>query len=703
MVPPPTAPAPLAAPHNYATRYDRQRDAFNGQYAALYKNYDASTGLSSEDLFETVVSSAQNIPKVFLAQVTIGGDQRIVSVHRPSKYEADLAHPESQWDGQVIAFLGDIRRGSNFIKTVTLQADVFTATDAQRVPTLATMDTLWQADYEKELLDRLVSSDRASESVTTRHVIPVPPAYVSLVLGKTLTPREAWTLLSTAITSDSRTDACRPLLDWLRVASTARRSPTEPATSLGDINDVFPPVIDDSQIDRHRWNIIIRDIPALGPLATPLPAAGATAAAQQPLLDFLTAFQADRAAERAQDEARRVAEKVDKLPSATKYRTIARDWMAFCSVGDESDLPPLYIQLVNADKGEHLALLRNAIRERARHPDAATSHTPVVSKETKDMVLTARFGVEPHLAHDLSLGLQPFSLGLFIGDELSKTVDLRATNYETMLQGMSAPTLGEQASFSTKEIRIPQDPFTAGMMLCSTSVQLDVLQGPHHAFAGAFRHFCLKQWPSIATTLHLSSRYNAALAKSVIPRILRWVQTHMVTYTHQLMLNNGALSTPLPPFSDLLQLISLQQFHLLPELPDSYRLLPPADHSPPVRKTASPPRDNGQSPSTPPTPSTKPKATNPTAGRGGSLVTNPTVTAEWKQRLEASSKRIRDISKLAPASTDTDDNGQNLPICLSYHLRGHCYSSCNRTKTHRPLSESKTAAVASLVAEQLHE
>ena len=599
--------------------------------------------------------------------------------------------------------MGDIRRGSNFIKTVTLQHDIFTSTDSQRVPTLETMDDLWKADYAKELLDRVASSDRASESISTRHVIPVPPPYVPLVFGKVLTPREAWTLLSTAITADARTAACRPLLDWLRVASTSRRSPTEPATALGDLHDAFPPVTDDSQIDRHRWNIIVCDLPALGPLAASTNNSPSTAAGQQQLIDFLTALKADRAAERAQDEARRAADKTDKLPSATKYKTIARDWMAFCSIADESDLPPIYIQLVNADKGEHLALLRNAIQERARHPDAATSHTPIVAKETKEMVLAARFGVEPHLVSDLSLGLQPFALGLFLGNELSKTIDLRATNYETMLQGISAPTLGEQATFSTKEIRIPQDPFTAGMMLCSTSVQLDVLQGPHHAFATAFRHFCLKQWPSIATTIHMSSRYNSALAKSVIPRILRWVQTHMVTYAHQLMRNNGSLSTPLPPFSELLSLISLQQFHMLPELPDSYRLLP-ADTPLSGPKPAPPTRSdhNGSPPQQSSDSNTKQKsATN--NGRGGSLVTNPHVTAEWKQRLESSSKRIRDISSKAPASTDTDDKGQPLPVCLSYHLRGHCYTSCNRLKTHRPLSEPETAAVATLVAEQLHE
>ena len=704
---------PPAAALTYLTRYTRQTDAFKGRYGDFYKSYHPVDGLEAANLFETVVTSAQNIPKVFLSLVQIDKDYRVLPVHRPSRYEADLAHPSPHWDDQVFAFVGDIRSGSHFLKTVTFPTMAFTRTDSQRVHPLPNMDSLWAANADTTEPDTLLgpATGKDAEAVVTRHLIPVPSAYVPLVFNKTFSPADAWTLLSTAIHNDGRSDSCSLLLDWLRVSCTSRRASTgshgkEPATCLGSITTAFPPVIDDSQLDRHRWNIITRDLPALArasvptaPLATPT----ATADGDKRLLEVLSAMQADRAAERANDDARRLAEKQDKLPSATKYRTVAREWMAFCSVNDETDLPLLYHQLVNGDKGEHLALIRNAIQDRARSSLAATDHTPVVSKETKEMILTGRFGVEPHRTSDLSLGLQPFSMGLFLGDELSKTVELRATSYESMLQGLAAPTLGEQATFSTKEIRIPQDPFTAGMMLSSTSVQLDVLQGPGHPFASAFRHFCTTLWPSIATTLHLSSRYNPAMAKSVIPRILRWIQTHMVCYIHQLMLKRGDLNTPLPPFDDLQRLIALQQYNLLPELPDAYRIFPqePSAGTPLAQPPALP------SPS--PAPPTKAPAKAPDSktgaqkGRGGALVTNPTLSVEWKERLEKSSKRIRDISASAPDSDDKDDSGKPIPICLSYHLRGHCYSSCNRIKTHRALSHAESTALSTLVNDQLSE
>ena len=691
-----TPPAPAT---DYASRYKNQPDAFNGQYATLYTPYDATNGLQPEDLFETVVSSDQNVPKVFLAQVEIDNEYKVIALHRPSRYEQDLTKPSQLWADKVFAFLGDICSGSNFIRTVTFPEEAFKVTKTQRVTVHANVSAKWNQDPNVGILEAVPSNEAGSTTVATRFLIPVPWAYVPLVFGKIMSTREAWTTITTALVQDSRQDACLPLIDWLRVDSFRRQKGTAPATNLGAVDIAFPTVSADEQLDRHRWNVLTRDLPALGGNTT----STGGGFSQQQFVQLLSTMRTDRATERAQDEARRQAEKQDKLPSATKYKMVAREWMAFSSVTNEADLPPVYLQLVNSDKGEHLTVLRNAMKERARQSDAATDHTPIISKETKEMVMTARYGVEPHQAHDLTLGLQPFSVGLFMGDELSKAVDLRATGYETMLQGLAAPTLGEQATFSTKEIRIPQDPFVAGMMLFSTSIQLDVLQGKNHPCATAFRYFCDKQWSSIATTLQLSSRYNPALGKAIIPRILRWIQTHLVSYFHRLIAADGAPTTPLPPFADLHSLITLQQFNLLPELPDAYRLAIAPDTSAASDRKPSPTAADAKDATTPHRDSNDKtdKSARASNNRGGAMVTNPTISSVLKQKLEASTKRIRDIHTHAPASTDTDAQGNHIPICLSYHLRRHCYANCNRVKTHRPLSTAESAALSTMAQQQL--
>ena len=400
-----TPPAPAT---DYKSRYKNQPDAFNGQYTSLYTPYNVANGLQPEDLFETVVSSPQNIPKVFLAQVEIDNEYRVIAVHRPSRYEQDLTHPSQLWADKVFAFLGDIRTGSNFIRTVTFPEEAFKITKSQRVTVHANMNAKWNQDANVDILEFVPTNEAGSSSIATCFLTPVPWAYVPLVFGKVMSTREAWSILTTALVQDSHQDACLPLVDWLRVASFRRQKGAAPATNLGPMDVAFPTVSADEQFDRHRWNILTRDLPALNGNITPTGANGGIS--QQQFVQFLSSMRTDRAAERAQDEARRQAEKQDKLPSATKYKMVAGEWMTFSSVTNEADLPPVYLQLVNSDKGEHLTVLRNAMKERARQSDAATDHTPIISKETKEMVMTARYGVEPHhQAHDLTSGLQPSS------------------------------------------------------------------------------------------------------------------------------------------------------------------------------------------------------------------------------------------------------------------------------------------------------
>ena len=692
---------------NYLSRYQTMPDVFNGDYTTLFGPFSPTSCVTPEDLFETVVKSANTVPKVFLAQVSINGDRKIVALHRPSYYEPDLADPAPQWDDKIFLFLGDLRPGSHFIQTVETPDSIFSLTDAQRVLNQASIDAAWAADQAVDILPALAATAANSEQVVTRRLFPVPWKYVPLVLGKSLSRREAWTTLSTAIAADNNQANCAPLLAWLRVASTSKsRNVADPATHIGDLPTAFPPIVDDAQLDRHRWAILTRDIPAL---LSPTPA---TSTSTEQVATILGAMRTDRATERAADEARRTAEKEDKLPSATKYKTVARDWMAFASVATETQLPPVYQQLVNSDKSEHLTILRNAVTLRARSAGAATNQVPIVSKETKEMVLSARFGVEDHELHDLSLGCQPFTMGLFAGDAHSKTIELRATQYDTMLNGLAAPTLGEQATFTTKEVRIPQDHFTASLMLASTSVQLDVLQGINHPFATAFRQFCLLHWPKIATTIHLAGRYQPDLEQSVIPRIMRWIQTHMVSYCRELILVGS--STPLPPFSDITAMIAHQQYNLLPNIPANYlATLPPAFPTPaapytPAERLFHEQQHDAKQPgqkTDKSTPTQQQKTKNPdntcTPGRGGAMVTNPHVSSDWKAALERSSKKIRDIATNAPRSTDTDAAGNALPLCLSYHLRGSCYSNCNRAATHRELSATEQPLMAKFVTDNL--
>ena len=104
------------------------------------------------------------------------------------------------------------------------------------------------------------------------------------------------------------------------------------------------------------------------------------------MVSLVGALRHDRALERANDDACHTEEREPKLPSESKFKHTAMDWMRFSQVSDEDDLPQIYIDIANAEKGEHLAILRNHLKQRARQVGAATRQPPVASKELLQML-----------------------------------------------------------------------------------------------------------------------------------------------------------------------------------------------------------------------------------------------------------------------------------------------------------------------------
>jgi hypothetical protein len=392
-----------------------------------------------------------------------------------------------------------------------------------------------------------------------------------------MSPRKLWEELGGAIIADGKEVQCEHLMTWLRVSATQQknpvhaRTPLPPANFLGATASVFPPLDEDAALQSHRWMILCQDLPALDTTTN--------RTAAEHMTQLVGAIRTDRAAERANDEARRYHETRPKVPSETKFKHAVLDWMRFSSITDEEDLPPVYKELANTDKGEHISILQAHLKIQARQVGAATQQTPVASKELLEMVKQARFYCEPHELNDLTLGLQPFAVGLFVGDKLSKTAEARAAGYENMLQGTVNPTLAEQATFTTKEVRIPQDLFSAKMMLCTLSIILDVLQGPSAPLARSYRNFCTHTWETIATKLHIQSQHNPALLTQVLPGILRWLQLYILNCIRVLM--EGTPEAPLPDFTLLANVVLMEQWHQLPHLPTEYQVpVKPAAKSP---------------------------------------------------------------------------------------------------------------------------
>lgn len=142
--------------------------------------------------------------------------------------------------------------------------------DAQRVPTVDNVDASLVAVPQRTTLQPLAAGAADTEENRTRRLVPLPPKYISMVIGCVLTPREAWEELAGAMRMDGLEGDCAHLIDWLRVALTLDQDTTaQPPVAVPPVNCVlledFLTVDADQDLNKFHWLNLRADLLALDP------------------------------------------------------------------------------------------------------------------------------------------------------------------------------------------------------------------------------------------------------------------------------------------------------------------------------------------------------------------------------------------------------------------------------------------------------
>jgi hypothetical protein len=100
----------------------------------------------------------------------------------------------SPWDGQVFAFVQDVvARSVQSVAVTGAMFDPTRGTTNTRVRvTSAAVDQALAAQPNDELLPVVAATEPGSLSSMTRHMMLVPPRYVSIVINRRLSPRQLW-------------------------------------------------------------------------------------------------------------------------------------------------------------------------------------------------------------------------------------------------------------------------------------------------------------------------------------------------------------------------------------------------------------------------------------------------------------------------------------------------------------------------------
>jgi hypothetical protein len=141
----------------------------------------------------------------------------------------------------------------------------------------------------------------------------------------------------------------------------------------------------------------------------------------EPILHVIREMRDERKEQLEREDKRRALANADKLPSEA-FPSTAKKWMRLAAVTRERDLPEIYHLWSKCLKHERRMVFADQVSERATHEGATTRFEPIVSKELFEKVFHGNVGPAPHQIEDLSLGLQPFALGNFVGDSLGDTI-----------------------------------------------------------------------------------------------------------------------------------------------------------------------------------------------------------------------------------------------------------------------------------------
>ena len=280
---------------------------------------------------------------------------------------------------------------------------------------------------------------------------------------------------------------------------------------------------------------------------------------------------------------------------------------------------------------------------------------------------------------NLTAGLSPFLVCTGLSQDAAAARD-QSVVYQLVHAGSAAPTLDQLRQLVTSAPSMPRSMLGLMVTFQSHSVLIDVLFGVNHRHAVAYRNW-LREWEQVM--LDVEVHFEGQIG-TVIPLFLRFVQLSCLQY-YNIAARLGAGAT-LPNLSQLINTVQFRNWQALPPLPRQY-FAPPAGGALPA--PVAPPAVAPVAPS--PRPPAVPPPNRPAVAQ--EQVTNVRPDRDLMARFERNNAPLRQLTTHASAAPLPMDAANACQICLSYHLRGSCYSACRRTSTHRMLTDPEKESI----------
>ena len=334
-------------------------------------------------------------------------------------------------------------------------------------------------------------------------------------------------------------------------------------------------------------------------------------------------------------------------------------------------------------------VIQDALDARAQMPDS-TGVSPVVTPEIVEIAF--RFTAGSPDVDDIVSGFSPFVFSIGSSEALSEARQ-RTIVYNHLQSGQVAPTLNQIRELVRTAPNMAHSLTALERCYQGYSTFLDVFLGQDQRAALDLRDF-VNQFQGLKQ--ELEDQFGPALP-DVLPLFQRHTQVAAIRYFNAASIRGA--NAPLPTFRNLIDIIHFKQWsHLIP-LPNRYLVAVPRGVNPapaaPLPPTFAPALPPAIAPALPPVVA---PARAPAAARSEPL-TNPAPDAALLARFARTQKRLGDLATRGSTHVPLADNDTE-PLCLSWHLRGECHSTCKRrTFSHRLLTPTEVSRLNSFLTQ----
>jgi len=293
---------------------------------------------------------------------------------------------------------------------------------------------------------------------------------------------------------------------------------------------------------------------------------------------------------------------------------------------------------------------------------------------------------------DLTEGIQPFSIVLpdYHKSDDGKRALRQAGTYDLLMETSTAPTLKDTEALRTSKAILPTDYLDSRAHLHATMIVWTTLVGPNHPFTTALGRF-VQGYVNREHSLRnrLAALHEPCAAPTTL--LLRFVQLRIVNYWRAAMAY-GRLPDSAPNFSEVLDKITFCDGSWIPTMPKKYMARP----APTIPEMVASIVSELSSFSSSGTGSTGSEGSSSKGGGGSTskTVTNPSPHPEYIAfKAKAGTVRVVDAIKKAGDLPTFDLDGEKVPLCVSFHLRGKCAKDCPRSKDHRAHEDEEKKTV----------